>query len=66
VPINYGSNLTLIGALGITGLDALMTVDGATDGEIFRVYVGEVLCPTLREGDIVVMAHVRTHFIGDE
>lgn len=53
VPINYGSNLTIIGALGIGGLEAMMTVDGATDGEIFRVYVGEVLCPSLRPGDIV-------------
>jgi transposase len=61
VPINYGSNLTLIGALGASGLDALMTVDGATDGEIFRVYVGEVLCPTLRPGDIVVMDNLAAH-----
>jgi transposase len=61
VPINYGSNLTLIGALGASGLDALMTVDGATDGEVFRVYVSEVLCPTLREGDIVVMDNLAAH-----
>ena len=61
VPINYGSNLTIIGALGAMGLSALMTVDGATDGDIFRVYVGEVLCPTLRQGDIVVMDNLRAH-----
>lgn len=61
VPINYGSNLTIIGALGARGLSALMTVDGATDGDIFRVYVGEVLCPTLRRGDIVVMDNLRAH-----
>ena len=61
VPINYGSNLTMIGALGASGLDALMTVDGATDGDIFRVYVGEVLCPTLLPGDIVVMDNLGAH-----
>ena len=61
VPINYGSNLTIIGALGTSGISALMTVDGATDGDIFRVYVGEVLCPTLRRGDIVVMDNLRAH-----
>jgi transposase len=61
VPINYGSNLTIIGAMGRSGLDALMTVDGATDGDIFRVYVGEVLCPTLRPGDIVVMDNLGAH-----
>lgn len=61
VPINYGENLTIIGAIGTGGLDALMTVDGATDGEIFRVYVGEVLCPTLRPGDIVLMDNLGAH-----
>jgi transposase len=61
VPINYGSNLTIIGALGTAGLDAMMTVDGATDGEIFRVYVGEMLCPTLQAGDIVVMDNLGAH-----
>ena len=61
VPINYGSNLTIIGALWARGLSALMTVDGATDGDIFRVYVGEVLCPTLGRGDIVVMDNLRAH-----
>lgn len=61
VPINYGSNLTIIGALGTGGLEAMMTVDGATDGEIFRVYVSEMLCPSLRPGDIVVMDNLRAH-----
>jgi hypothetical protein len=31
-----------------------MTVEGATDSDVFRAYVQEVLCPTLRAGDIVV------------
>ena len=60
-PINYGENLTIIGAMGIRGLSALMTVDGATDGDIFRVYVGEVLCPRLRRGDMVVMDNLGAH-----
>lgn len=61
VPVNYGSNVTMIGALGIKGLDALMTVDGATDGEVFRVYVEKILCPRLRVGDIVIMDNLGAH-----
>lgn len=61
VPVNYGSNITMIGALGLSGLDALMTVDGATDGEVFRVYIERILCPTLRVGDIVVMDNLGAH-----
>lgn len=61
VPRNYGPNVTLLGALGLTGLDALMTVDGATDGEVFHAFVEQVLCPTLCPGDIVVMDNLSAH-----
>jgi transposase len=61
VPQNYGSNLTMIAALGVGGLNALMTVEGATDGEVFRVWTERVLCPTLERGDIVVMDNLGAH-----
>jgi transposase len=61
VPQNYGSNVTMLASLGCHGLDALMTVEGATDGEVFRVYVDCVLGPTLRPGDIVVMDNLGAH-----
>lgn len=32
-----------------------MTMEGATNTEVFRAYVKEVLLPSLRPGDIVVM-----------
>jgi transposase len=60
-PINYGQNLTLIGALGSDGLDALMMIEGATDGEVFRAYTERVLCPTLKAGDIVIMDNLGAH-----
>jgi transposase len=60
-PQNYGTNVTLLGALSLSGLDALMTVDGATDGEVFRAFVEQVLCPTLCPGDIVVMDNLSAH-----
>ena len=31
-----------------------MTIEGATDSDVFRAYVREVLCPTRRVGDIVI------------
>jgi transposase len=61
VPQNYGSNITLLGALGVTGVTALMTVEGATDGEVFLAFVEQVLCPTLGPGDIVVMDNLSAH-----
>jgi hypothetical protein len=37
VPRNAGPNVTMIGARSLQGLDAGMTVEGATDGDVFRV-----------------------------
>ena len=61
VPQNYGANLTLIGALGTGGLGALMTIEGATDGAVFRAWTERVLCPTLEAGDVVVMDNLGAH-----
>lgn len=60
-PINYGQNLTLIGALGSDGLDALLMIEGPTDGEVFRADTERVLCPTLKAGDIVIMDNLGAH-----
>jgi len=43
------------------GSTACMTVEGATDTEVFRVYVRQVLCPTLRPGDVVIMDNLSPH-----
>lgn len=61
VPKNYGDNVTLLGVLSVAGVEALMTVNGATDGDIFLVFVRKVLAPTLREGDVVVWDNLGAH-----
>jgi transposase len=61
VPHNYGQNVTMLGALGTPGLQAVITVNGATDTEVLRTYVKRVLGPTLVPGDIVVMDNLRAH-----
>jgi len=38
-----------------------IAVDGATDSEVFRAFVQEVLCPTLRTGDVVIMDKLSPH-----
>jgi transposase len=61
VPQNYGPNVTMLGTLGVQGLQAVMTVEGATDADVFRTYVKRVLGPTLQPGDTVVMDNLRAH-----
>jgi transposase len=60
-PRNRGQALTLIGALGVDGLVATMTVTGGTDGEAFRSYVEQVLVPQLRSGHVVLMDNLKAH-----
>ena len=43
------------------GSTACMTIEEATDTEVFRVYVRQVLCPTLRPGDVVIMDNLSPH-----
>jgi len=52
---------TMIGALRLDGSTACMTIEGATDTEVFRIYVEQVLLPALRPGDIVVMDNLSPH-----
>lgn len=61
VPHRRGQNLTLLAALTPAGLTAAMTLDGATDGLAFAAFVGELLVPTLRPGQIVVLDNLSAH-----
>ena len=61
VPRNAGTVTTMIGALDLNGVRAIITVDGATDGEVFETLIERVLLPKLKPGDIVVLDNVGAH-----
>lgn len=51
----------MISAIRVDGTTATMAIEGATDTEVFRAYVLDVLLPLLRVGDIVVMDNLSPH-----
>lgn len=51
----------MLSSIRLDGTTACMTIAGATDTEVFQTYVREVLCPTLRPGDLVVMDNLSPH-----
>ena len=51
----------MISSIRLDGSTACMALEGTTDTESFRAYVGRVLVPTLRSGDIVVMDNLSPH-----
>ena len=52
---------TFVAGLRTNGLTAPLIVDGAINGDIFRAYVEQVLAPTLRPGDIVILDNLGSH-----
>ena len=61
VPQNYGENITMLASLSLSGIEAPMTINGAVDGVVFKVYVEEVLSPTLKAGEVVIMDNLPAH-----
>jgi len=61
LPHGHWKTTTFVGALRATGMTAPMVLDGPMDGAAFEAYVTQVLVPTLRPGDIVVMDNLAAH-----
>ena len=61
VPRNRGKNTTLIASMSLSGMGASMCVQGATDAEVFEVYVEHFLAPTLSERQVVVLDKLGAH-----
>jgi len=60
-PQGHWKVLTILGALSLSGVVAAMTVESATDGDVFRAYLEQVLCPKLKPGDWVVLDNLSAH-----
>ena len=54
-------NVTVVGALTVNGLEAVMALDGALNEASFAAYLDHVLGPTLVPGDVVVLDNLRIH-----
>jgi len=53
--------LTTLGAMSLQGMVAAMTVASATGGDVFAAFLEQVLCPTLKAGDVVAMDNLSIH-----
>jgi transposase len=61
VPFGAWKTMTFIAALRHDRLTAPMLLEGAMTGQSFIAYIEQVLAPTLRRDDIVIMDNVPTH-----
>ena len=61
IPHGHWKTTTLVAGLRLSGITAPMLLDGPMTAVAFQAYVEQVLVPTLRPGDIVVMDNLPAH-----
>jgi len=60
-PHGHWTTLTFIAALRCDAITAPFVIDGPINGDWFLAWTEQVLIPTLREGDIVVLDNLGSH-----
>ena len=60
-PYGPWKTTTFVAGLRLDGVIAPCVLDGAMTGEVFRAYVEQMLAPSLRPGDVVVMDNLPAH-----
>ena len=61
VPHGHWKTTTFTAGLRLDGLTAPMVLDGPMNGTAFQAYVDQVLVPTLKPGDVVIMDNLPAH-----
>ena len=61
VPRNYGAIMTLIASLSLSGMGPALILDGAADSTAFEIYVEQILGPSLKAGQIVILDNLSIH-----
>ena len=61
VPHGHWKTTTFTGALRLGGMTAPMVLDGPMNRAAFQAYIAQVLVPTLRRGDTVIMDNLPAH-----
>jgi transposase len=61
IPHGHWKTTTFVAALRSTALTAPCVIDGPMNGNAFLAYVEQVLVPTLKPGDVVVLDNLSAH-----
>jgi putative transposase len=61
IPHGHWNTATFLAALRHDRIDAPCLFDGPINGELFLAYVEQVLLPTLKSGDIVILDNLGSH-----
>ena len=60
-PMNWGGNVTMMGAIRAEGLVALKPMDGSMKTDDFVGFIANYIVSKLKKGDVVVLDNLRQH-----
>jgi transposase len=60
-----GAHYTLVASVGLTGIQAPFMFEGAMNRDLFDAYVDQILIPTLKRGDILILDNLSAHKLPD-
>lgn len=60
-PMNWGTNLTLLGAIRLSGWVLLSSMFKTANGDRFVQWLKKKLLPKLRRGDVLIMDNLKAH-----
>ncbi|MDQ3891388.1 MAG: transposase, partial [Actinomycetota bacterium] len=63
-PRNWGKNVTLLSSITLEGMGPSMSIEGSSDTDSFSLYMREILAPSLKGGQIVLMDNISVHTSG--
>lgn len=61
VPDRRWESTSILSSMRLNGKRESLVYEGALTGELFKEWVKEMLCPTLKKGDIVIMDNLSAH-----
>lgn len=61
VPRNYGTSTSMISPIGCRGVEATRLIEGSVDTLVFNEYCEQILRPTLRVGEVLVLDNWGAH-----
>jgi transposase len=60
-PGGHWKTLTMLSSIRLDGTTECIVIDGAVDRAMFSEYIVQMLCPSLRPDDIVIMDNLSAH-----
>ena len=61
LPRNRRKNMTLLASLSLAGIGETMILEGAANAQVFEIYIEQILAPSLRAGQMVIMDNLSIH-----